>query len=56
MVGFAPVLLAAICISARNMGWLPVSFLTTHVAQMRVAYVLAPHQGANAQGLLVKLG
>ena len=26
------------------------------VAQVRVAYALVPHQGCNAQGLLVKLG
>ena len=40
MVGFAPVALAAACISARNIGWLPVSFLTTHVAQIGAAIEL----------------
>ncbi len=40
LVGFAPVVLAAACISARNLGWLPVSFLTTHVAQIGAAIEL----------------
>ena len=40
MVGFAPVLLAATCISACIMGWLPVSFSTTHVAQIGSAIEL----------------
>ena len=40
ILGFAPVILAAACISARNMGWLPVSFLTQHVSQIAVAIEL----------------
>ena len=40
MLGFAPVALAAACISARNVGWLPVNFLTTHAAQIGVAIEL----------------
>ncbi len=40
MVGFAPVALAAACMAARNMGWLPVSFLTTHVSQIGAAIEL----------------
>ena len=40
ILGFAPVALAAACISARNMGWLPVSFLTKHASQIAVAIEL----------------
>ena len=40
ILGFAPVILAAACISARNMGWLPVSFLTQHASQIAVAIEL----------------
>jgi GGDEF domain-containing protein len=40
ILGFAPVALAAACISARDMGWLPVSFLTTHAAQIGAAIEL----------------
>ena len=40
IVGFAPVALIAACVSARNLGWLPVSFLTQHAAQIAVAIEL----------------
>ncbi len=40
IVGFAPVALAAACVSARNLGWLPVGFLTTHALQIGVAIEL----------------
>ena len=40
LLGFAPVVLAAACISARNLGWLPVSFLTQHASQIAVAIEL----------------
>ena len=40
MLGFAPVAVAGACVSARNLGWLPVSFLNTHVAQIGAAIEL----------------
>ena len=40
MLGFMPVALAWACVSARNMGWLPVGFLTTHATQIGVAIEL----------------
>ena len=40
ILGFAPVAFAVACISARNMGWLPVSFLTQHASQIAVAIEL----------------
>ena len=40
ILGFAPIALAVACISARNMGWLPVSFLTKHASQIGVAIEL----------------
>ena len=40
ILGFAPVILAAACLSARNMGWLPVSFLTQHASQIAAAIEL----------------
>jgi diguanylate cyclase (GGDEF)-like protein len=40
LVGYVPVALAAACISARNMGWLPVTFLTKHALQIGAAIEL----------------
>ena len=40
ILGFAPVAFAVACISARNMGWLPVSFLTQHASQIAVSFEL----------------
>ena len=40
IVGFTPLILAAALIDARNLGWLTVSFLTTHVAQLAAAIEL----------------
>ena len=40
ILGFAPIALAVACVSARNMGWLPVSFLTKHASQIGVAIEL----------------
>lgn len=40
LAGFVPVALAAACISARNMGWLPVTFLTKHAMQIGAAIEL----------------
>ena len=40
MLGFMPVALAWACVSARNMGWLPVDFLTAHATQIGVAIEL----------------
>ena len=40
ILGFAPVALAAACVSARNLGWLPVNFLTKHVSQIAVGIEL----------------
>ena len=40
VLGFAPVALAAACVSARNLGWLPVSFLTQHASQIAVGIEL----------------
>ena len=40
MLGFAPVVLATGLIGGRNLGWLPVGFLTTHVAQIGAAIEL----------------
>ncbi|MGB4115843.1 MAG: 7TM diverse intracellular signaling domain-containing protein [Polaromonas sp.] len=40
ILGFAPVAIAAACISARNLGWLPVSFLTKHASQIGAAIEL----------------
>ena len=40
LLGFAPVVLAAACISARNLGWLPINFLTKHASQIAVAIEL----------------
>ena len=40
MVGFTPVAFVAACVSARNLGWLPVSFLTQHAPQIAVAIEL----------------
>ena len=40
LLGFTPVVLAAACVSARNLGWLPVSFLTMHAAQIAAAIEL----------------
>ena len=40
MVGFAPVIVAAVLIGARNLGWLPVGFWTQNVSQIAVAIEL----------------
>ena len=40
MLGFAPLVIGAALIAARNMGWLPVSFLTQNVSQIGAAIEL----------------
>ena len=40
MLGFAPMVVGAALIGARNMGWLPVSFLTQNVSQIAAAIEL----------------
>ena len=40
LLGFAPVVLAGACISARNMGWIPISFITQHGPQIATAIQL----------------
>ena len=40
MLGFAPLVIGAAFIAARNMGWLPVSFLTQNVSQIGAAIEL----------------
>ena len=40
MLGFAPLVIGAALIGARNMGWLPVSFLTQNVSQIGAAIEL----------------
>ena len=40
LLGFAPVVLASACMSARSMGWIPVSFITQHGPQIATAIQL----------------
>jgi two-component system, sensor histidine kinase LadS len=40
MLGFTPVALAGACITARNLGWIPISFITQHGPQIATAIQL----------------
>ena len=40
LLGFVPVVLAGACVTARNLGWIPISFMTQHGPQIATAIQL----------------